>query len=413
MPAELGGGGADIDELAAMLRTLGYHCGSTALAFSMHSHQVAIAAWRWRHQKAMAVEPLLRRIAREHILIVDRRSDWIAGSGRAEKVEGGYRITARKRFVSGAARRRPADDRRHPRRRGRSGGPAFRRPDERAEGQDARHLAHARHARHRFTRVPIEGQSLPEASVTARRKAGEWDPLFHTIATMAFPLVYAVYLGVAESARDIAIALARQRQQPGDHAVELAGRMDTELTAARLASESMLLAVRRNAPSADTVNQVMIGRHLVARHAMAAVDLAMELAQGQASIVRPASSGGFATSRRRAITRCKPGRRPAMPAPWRSVFPSTGSSDDLPPHAGSPRRAGRSSSRPAMARQTFEAAGLSARCRAGRRVAAAPNRNGDSGRQHAGDLRLPVGASHKGGVSGYARFHSANRAALS
>ena len=56
--------------------------------------------------------------------------------------------------------------------------------------------------------------------------------------------------------------------------------MDTELTAARLASELMLAAVRRNAPSADTVNQVMIGRQLVARHAMAAVDLAMELAQG-------------------------------------------------------------------------------------------------------------------------------------
>ena len=50
VPAELGGGGADIDELAAMLRTLGCHCGSTALAFSMHTHQVAITAWRWKHQ---------------------------------------------------------------------------------------------------------------------------------------------------------------------------------------------------------------------------------------------------------------------------------------------------------------------------------------------------------------------------
>src|SRR5262245_44301081 len=50
VPAELGGGGADTDELAAMLRILGYHCGSTALAFSMHTHQVAIPAWRWRHQ---------------------------------------------------------------------------------------------------------------------------------------------------------------------------------------------------------------------------------------------------------------------------------------------------------------------------------------------------------------------------
>jgi len=38
---------------------------------------------------------------------------------------------------------------------------------------------------------------------------------------IAFPLVYSVYLGVAESVRDIAIALTRQRQ-PGRHAVELA-----------------------------------------------------------------------------------------------------------------------------------------------------------------------------------------------
>ena len=56
--------------------------------------------------------------------------------------------------------------------------------------------------------------------------------------------------------------------------------MDTELTAARLAHESMLAAVRLNAPSAATVNQVMIGKQLVTRHAIAAVELAMELAGG-------------------------------------------------------------------------------------------------------------------------------------
>src|ERR1700712_635890 len=103
VPAELGGGGAGIDELATMLRTLGYHCGSTALAFSMHTHQVAIPAWRWTHQKATAVEPLLKRIATERIQLVSSGgSDWINGSGKAEKVDGGYRITARKVFSSGA-----------------------------------------------------------------------------------------------------------------------------------------------------------------------------------------------------------------------------------------------------------------------------------------------------------------------
>ena len=125
----------------------------------------------------------------------------------------------------------------------------------------------------------IDGHVVPEGAIRARRKAGEWHPLFQIIATIAFPLIYAAYLGVAESARDIAIGLAK-RKEPGPHAVTLAGRMDTELTAARLALESMQTAVRLNAPSAATVNQVMIGRTLVARHAIAAVELAMEVAGG-------------------------------------------------------------------------------------------------------------------------------------
>src|SRR6185503_13653978 len=103
VPRELGGAGATTDELAEMLRVLAHHCASTALAFSMHTHQVAIPAWRWTHQKVTAVEPLLKRIASERIILLSSGgSDWIGGSGKAEKVEGGYRITARKIFASGA-----------------------------------------------------------------------------------------------------------------------------------------------------------------------------------------------------------------------------------------------------------------------------------------------------------------------
>ncbi len=101
VPEELGGGGADIDELAQMLRAMAHHCSSTALAFAMHTQQVAIPAWRWKHQKLAAVEPLLKRIATEKIIILTSGgSDWVAGSGKAEKVEGGYKITARKVFAS-------------------------------------------------------------------------------------------------------------------------------------------------------------------------------------------------------------------------------------------------------------------------------------------------------------------------
>ena len=280
VPAELGGAGAGVDELAAMLRTLAHHCGSTALAFAMHTHQVAIPAWRWMHQKATPAEPLLKRVASERIfLLTSGGSDWIAGSGKAEKVEGGYSINARKIFTSGA----PTGDLLMT-------GAVLETP----EGPMVLHFGVPMNSPHvkvldtwrtlgmRATGshdVLIEGHVVPEAAVAVRRKAGEWHPLFQIIATIAFPLVYAVYVGVAESARDLAIELAG-RKRPGRHTVDLAGRMETELAGARLGLEHMLAAVRRDAPSAGTVNQVMIGKALVTRHAIAAVEYAMEMAGG-------------------------------------------------------------------------------------------------------------------------------------
>jgi alkylation response protein AidB-like acyl-CoA dehydrogenase len=281
VPAALGGGDASVDELSGMLRTLGYHCGSTALAFSMHTHQVAIPAWRWTHQNATPVEPLLKRVASERIILLSSGgSDWIGGSGKAEKTEGGYRITARKTFSSCA----PAGDLLMT-------GAVLE-----SEGEEpvVLHFGIPMNSPHvklentwrtlgmRGTGshdVLIDGHVVPDAAVAVRRKAGEWHPLFQIIATIAFPLVYSVYVGVAESARDIAIDLAKKRK-PNHHTVALAGRMETELTAARLALDWMLAAVRLNAPSAETVNQVMTGKQLAARHAIAAVELAMEVAGG-------------------------------------------------------------------------------------------------------------------------------------
>jgi alkylation response protein AidB-like acyl-CoA dehydrogenase len=56
--------------------------------------------------------------------------------------------------------------------------------------------------------------------------------------------------------------------------------METELAGARLALDSMLAAARANAPSAATVNRVMIGKRLATQHAIAAVEYAMEVAGG-------------------------------------------------------------------------------------------------------------------------------------
>lgn len=278
VPEALGGGGATIDDLAEMLRVLAHHCGSTALAFSMHTHQVAIPAWRFTHQKVAAVEPLLKRVANERIILLSSGgSDWIAGSGKAEKVDGGYRITARKVFTSAS----PIGD--------------LLMTGAVDEAQnEVLHFGIPMNSPHvkvldtwrtlgmRGTGsndVLIDGHVVPDAAIAVKRKAGEWHPLFQIIATIAFPLIYSVYLGVAESARDIAVGLAKKRR-PDGRVLALVGEMDTALRAAQLARRSMLDAVARNAPSAETVNEVMIGRQLVGQNAIRAVELAMEAAGG-------------------------------------------------------------------------------------------------------------------------------------
>lgn len=283
VPSDLGGGGAEVAELCAMLRELAHHCGSTALAFSMHTHQVAIPAWRWTHQQAAPVLPLLKRVAAERIVLLSSGgSDWIEGSGKAERVEGGFKITARKIFTSGS----PAGDLLMT-------GAVL---EEEPEGPVVLHFGIPMKSPHvsllqtwktlgmRGTAsndVMIDGHVVPEEAVAVRRKQGEWHMLFHIISMVAFPLIYAAYLGVAESARDIALQLAKRRE-PNGHTIELAGRMETELRAAQYAHAGMIAASQRGNPSPETTNEIMIGRSLVARHSIAAVELAMETAGGSA-----------------------------------------------------------------------------------------------------------------------------------
>lgn len=281
VPLELGGGGAGIAELCEMLRILAHSCGSTALAFAMHTHQVAIPAWRWRHQNVAVVEPLLKRVATERIILLSSGgSDWIGGSGKAEKVDGGYRITARKVFTSGAvagdilmtgaiACGEDGTDRVI------HFGVPMRAPE--VSVMDNWRTLGMRGTG--SNDVVIDGLFIPDAAVSFSRAAGHWHPVFQVISTIAFPLIYAVYLGVAEGARDIAVEIARKKPA-SENALNLAGRMETVLRAAQLAHRAMVEEAERNAPSAESVNEVMIGRSLVASHGLEVVELAMELAGG-------------------------------------------------------------------------------------------------------------------------------------
>jgi len=281
VPAELGGGGAGHGELAAMLTELARHCGSTALALSMHTHQVAMAAWRWRHQDT-SVEPLLRRVAAERLVLVSSGgSDWLAGSGTAIRADGGYLVNARKVFSSGS----PAGDLLLT-------SAVVEDPDNgnevihfgvplRAKGVRVLDTWRAMGMRGTGSHdIEIADFFVADAAIVGRRPQGKWHPLFHIVSMIAVPLIYAVYLGIAEAARDRALELARRKADPG--LPYLVGEMERELLAARLAHRHMMDTASLNAPGAATTDTVMAGRVLTAIAAIRTIEKAMEVAGGAA-----------------------------------------------------------------------------------------------------------------------------------
>ena len=281
VPAALGGGGADVRELCAMLHTLAQGCSSTALAFAMHTHQVAIPAWRWDHTAAKpVVEPLLRRIAAEKLMLLSSGgADWVGGSGTATKVDGGYRITARKAITSGAPMGNLLMTGAISDEDGSRKVVHFAAPMSAPEVKvlDTWHTLGMRGTGSHD--IDIQDLFIPDDKIALKRPSGEWHPLFQIIGTIAFPLIYAVYLGVADQARTIALGMARKRPMT-DRMLRIAGQMDTTLHAARFAHNAMIDAVEVNAPSEQTVNTVMIGRRLVEENAIRTVELACELAGG-------------------------------------------------------------------------------------------------------------------------------------
>lgn len=279
VPRELGGDGLEVPELAALLTTLARHCSSTALAFAMHTHVVALLAWRWRHQKA-PVDAVLKRVADEQIVLISTGgADWLESSGRAEKVEGGFSIVATKGFGSGL--------------------PAGALLNTSAVYEDPENVPTVLHfmvplSSDKVKVVPewqamgmrgtgsfravIDGFVVAEAAVALRRPKGKWHPLFHMISMIAFPLVYAVYLGVAEAIRDAAVASAKRKKATAQ-LVDLVGTMETNLAAARLAVQDMI-AASVTTPGPESTNRIYLGRENFVRAALATASDALDLAGG-------------------------------------------------------------------------------------------------------------------------------------
>jgi acyl-CoA dehydrogenase len=280
VPKELGGAGASLAEAAEFLRRLASCCGSTSLALSMHMHQVFTLAWRWRREGA-PVDAFLRRIAKEDIVLVGSGgSDWLHSSGTAIRDGQGYRINARKAFASGV----PAgdllmtsavyDD-------PTAGATVLHFPvdlrDQRVRISDTWHVLGMRGTGSHD--VAIGDFFVPDSAISVRRPRGKWHPLLHLITMNSLPLICAVYVGLAEAARDKAVQHVRTKT--GDLGLPyLVGELENELAAAQVIHRHMVNMASSAEPSPATTNGIAIARTLVGQAAIRTVEKALEVAGG-------------------------------------------------------------------------------------------------------------------------------------
>ncbi|HET7738667.1 MAG TPA: acyl-CoA dehydrogenase family protein [Tepidiformaceae bacterium] len=281
VPEDLGGGGASHSDIAGILRRMAYYDSSTALALSMHQHLVGFQVFN--HMNGRPAPVLARVVADQVVLVSTGARDWLESNGEARRVDGGYRVTARKAFASGSpagaivVTSAPFDD-----------------P---ADGPSVLHFAvplanegitladdwrvHGMRATGSQT-IVMEDVYIPEASVTLKRPRGVFAPIWNVIVGVALPLIAGVYVGVAERATEIALGLAQKRRD--DPATQLAvGQMLSALAIAQACHDE---AVRltddlRFTPSLDITSRVLMLKTSVIEHSERAVVSAMEAAGGQ------------------------------------------------------------------------------------------------------------------------------------
>ncbi|MCX5042074.1 acyl-CoA/acyl-ACP dehydrogenase [Aldersonia sp. NBC_00410] len=284
VPEELGGYGASIRDVAAAQRTLARFCGSSALASAMHQHVTLFTAWRYRRGLPGA-EKTLRRIVQDAIVLVSTGgADATHPRGSARRVDGGYRVSGRKIFCSQApvgtvmSTMFPYADPESGRIVLNMAVPLG------AEGVTVQNNWDALGMRGTGSHdIELDEVFVPDAAVLARRPYGVLDPPLQVIFSIALPVVAAVYLGVAEAARDAAVAAVRDTSKAANPLVQRAvGLMNNRLQVASWALDGALDAVGDDpAPMMETVVAVMAAKREIAHASIEVCDIAMEVTGGQ------------------------------------------------------------------------------------------------------------------------------------
>jgi acyl-CoA dehydrogenase len=130
--------------------------------------------------------------------------------------------------------------------------------------------------------VVLHDVFVPDERVLARRPHGRVDPTLQVVLSIAMLPVAAVYLGVAEAARDHAMVTVAGTARAEDPSVQrMVGLMGTRLRVAGWALDGALALVGDDPePSMDLVVEVMAAKREVALAGVEVCELAMAVAGG-------------------------------------------------------------------------------------------------------------------------------------
>lgn len=223
VPVECGGPGASHAEACAVLAEIGKADAAVAVTLSMHFHLVATQVWRFNHGFEA---PILERVHAEKLILVSTgASDWTDSYGSATRVDGGFRISARKAPSSGA----PAGDIAI------TSVPWMDGPDGPqvvhcavpfdAEGVSIDETWNATGIRASGSHtIVFDDVFVPDRAVSLIRPRGPWPALWNTVIGAAMPLIMSAYLGAADRAVEIAREVGRAKADQ-DHIPPTVGQM--------------------------------------------------------------------------------------------------------------------------------------------------------------------------------------------
>lgn len=283
IPEELGGGGLSHKQMSDIIRTIAHYSGSTALALSMHQHLVAAAIWKYKNQGE--VSPAFARVVKDQVVLVSTGArDWLDSNGEMEKVDGGYKLTAKKHFASQSIYGNIAI----------TSAPYFN-----EKGQwNVLHFSVPLSANGvsilddwdtmgmRSTgsnTIVFKDVFIPDAAIALNRPRNGYHTVWDIVLTVAMPLIMSAYVGLAERALEIATEIGSKYKRNEKHMPYMLGKMNNTLLGAKAQLEAMLnITDNFNfSPQENNTNKILSYKTNISDACISTVSQAMEALGGQ------------------------------------------------------------------------------------------------------------------------------------